>query len=517
MLSLEVLSSRVMTPYFGVSLYIRAGIRSITLPCLAVGYSVGGRLSKRLAAPAQGALFLAMPVLGAVAVLVACLVYPFAFPLLARFDLVLGSFLGSAVLLAVPLVCLSAMNPLLISLRTAAEKGGGTDKGDGGAGLVLFVSTAGSVVGVLVTAFALIPGFTNFEALLWLSVALCGFAAAGAMRTPGLDAGRRRQVLAAGAVIGALCVALVAVQERFFGLLTALDADPAELTILGEYSTVFGNIKVARVRANKPAAQPLKVYLQDGLVQNRATDDDVSVSMYTYVLDRLAGGFAPDARDAVVLGLGAGFVPRDLKKRGVNVSVVEINPVSVAAARDHFGFDPAGFDLSITDARTYVRACRRAFDVAVVDLFQGDATPDYLMSAEFFADLNRCLRRDGVVVMNAFFDDEDETPNRRLLATIASAFPTVVLYRPGEGNAFVAALNRPVESAVSYDLAGIPEPLRPAVLGTLDAARLVRPATLLGYAPVSDRQNHFSILMAGARMAQRQWLTNALPARFLMN
>ena len=47
-LSLEVLASRIMTPYFGVSLYIWAGILSITLTFLAVGYYLGGRLSQRL-------------------------------------------------------------------------------------------------------------------------------------------------------------------------------------------------------------------------------------------------------------------------------------------------------------------------------------------------------------------------------------------------------------------------------------------------------------------------------------
>jgi len=46
-LSLEVLASRIMTPYFGVSLYIWAGILSITLIFLALGYQLGGRFSLR--------------------------------------------------------------------------------------------------------------------------------------------------------------------------------------------------------------------------------------------------------------------------------------------------------------------------------------------------------------------------------------------------------------------------------------------------------------------------------------
>ncbi len=48
-LSLEVLASRIMTPYFGVSLYIWSGILSSTLTFLAIGYHFGGRLSRRLA------------------------------------------------------------------------------------------------------------------------------------------------------------------------------------------------------------------------------------------------------------------------------------------------------------------------------------------------------------------------------------------------------------------------------------------------------------------------------------
>ena len=44
-LALELLASRIMTPYFGVSLYIWSGILSITLISLAAGYWHGGRLA----------------------------------------------------------------------------------------------------------------------------------------------------------------------------------------------------------------------------------------------------------------------------------------------------------------------------------------------------------------------------------------------------------------------------------------------------------------------------------------
>jgi len=515
-LSLEVLSSRIMTPYFGVSLFIWAGILSITLTFLAVGYYFGGRISKRTDRAGQAAVFYFMPVLAAVAVFGACLIYPFVFPLLSRADLILGSFAAAAVLLAVPLVCLSAMNPLLISLRASPERKDDSG-GDGGAGLVLFISTAGSVAGVLVTAFMLIPGFTNFEALLWLGLALCGFTVAAAVRGAHLDPARRRHLFMAAAVAGALCAALIFAQDRYLRLLSAVDPVDVSVSILAEYTSVFGNIKVAHVTPDGPGNVPMKVYVQDGLIQNLATPENISVSMYTYVLDRLAAGFAPQAKSAVVLGLGAGFVPRFLRDRGLAVSVVEINPQSVRAAAEHFGFPAANFDVAVTDARTYVRACRQAFDVAVVDLFQGDATPDYLMTAEFFADLRRCLKPGGAVVMNAFFDDDDETPNKRLLATIQSAFGSVIRFQPGEENAFVVGLTVTPKADVDYDMNGIPDALKGRAFKTLQAGRLVRSGELLGYPVVTDRRNDFSTLMANARMTHRQWLTGNVPARLLVN
>ena len=51
-LALELLASRVMTPYFGVSLYIWTGILSITLIALALGYWLGGVLAARREATA---------------------------------------------------------------------------------------------------------------------------------------------------------------------------------------------------------------------------------------------------------------------------------------------------------------------------------------------------------------------------------------------------------------------------------------------------------------------------------
>src|SRR5262245_1317419 len=87
-LALELLASRIMNPYFGVSPFIWTGILSITLIALAPGYWAGGRLAAHRAGGAAAAarltqLYALLPAIAALAVIGACLVYPYLFPALA--------------------------------------------------------------------------------------------------------------------------------------------------------------------------------------------------------------------------------------------------------------------------------------------------------------------------------------------------------------------------------------------------------------------------------------------------
>ena len=61
-----------------------------------------------------------------------------------------GTFVSSIILLSAPLVAMSALNPILVAIERSATE----NQGDAGAGWVFFVSTIGSVFGVIVAAFS---------------------------------------------------------------------------------------------------------------------------------------------------------------------------------------------------------------------------------------------------------------------------------------------------------------------------------------------------------------------------
>lgn len=511
-LSLEVLASRIMTPYFGVSLYIWAGILSITLTFLAVGYYLGGHLSQRFEGGRLETLFLAAPAISALSIAIAIALYPILFPRLSDLDLIVGSFVGGFLLLAFPLMALSAMNPMLIALQRQAGA-----RGDGGAGRVFFISTVGSVAGVLVTAFLFIPNMTNYRATLLLGLVLCGAVAILAFQSSALTRSGRKRLYAGCALATVLCGALLLGQKRYLAALPGAAGLPLEFSVRAEYTSMFGNIKVVQIQPRGGIGNPILAYVQDGLVQNRATLNGISLSLYTYVLESLAHAFAPDSRAAVVLGLGAGMVPRDLKDNGLSVDVVEINPDSLRAAREFFGFDPAGITVRFEDGRTFARRCRGEYDIAVLDLFQGDGTPDYLLTLEFFQDVRACLRDGGSVVMNVFLDEQDEAPNRRLLATIAAAFPRVVEFRSPVGNGFIVATTGRIAKEIAPAGDNVPHFIREAVSQTLASGRLVEPRDIKGVRPVTDDQNMFSVIFADAQMRLRRNLVAQFPPHVLVN
>jgi spermidine synthase len=513
-LSLEVLASRIMTPYFGVSLYIWAGILSITLIFLALGYQLGGRFSLRRGKEALSYSLLAAPLWAGFSIVAAAAVYPMVFPFLATINLIVASFLGGIILLALPLVVLSAMNPLLIALARDLNP-----EGDAGAGRVFFISTVGSVAGVVLTAFLMIPHLTNFRALLWMSLGL-GLVVAGMSLAQEIPGNRKKMLLGGCALIVILSVVLLAGQRAYFKMLAGMSDIGQNFEVLAEYTSVFGNIKILEVRPEGEGRKPARAYLQDGIIQNMITAEGVILD-HTGFMMRLVEAYAPDTRNSLVLGVAAGMIPRALHRRGGKVTAVEINPNSLTAATEFFEFDPKGIEVHVEDARTFVRRHQQpAYDLVITDLFHGDCTPDYLLTVEFFREVKACLLPGGVVVINTYFDPANEAANETILATVGAVFPYLLELRsPSSGglvsSACMVAANAPLspEKAISLADKG---PMPPKDYQTLKAARLVTPAMLQESRVVSDDHNIFSILFASSQLRYRSQF-NKLPANLLVN
>ena len=517
-LALELLASRVMTPYFGVSLYIWTGILSITLVSLAVGYWAGGRVA---AIPRHAALeqlmrlFALMPAIAAIAIVGACLVYPFLFADLAGWSLVLGAFTASMLLLFLPLVATSAMNPLLVAIALRRNEQTG---GDAGAGKVFFVSTIGSVAGVIVTAFLIIPYFSNFSAMLLVAASLALLTLATATTLPpGMRAG-----VSAAAIVGLLASLLLVWQaDRYTGRLGPAQYGEANWTVEARLGSLFGTVKILRSTSDATGAFQ-RIYFHDGLIQNTVDSSGRSLSFYTYALEALAYAYQPEMHNALVLGLGAGIVPRQFAAHGIAVSVVEIDPVSVVVAQRYFGFDPQRVQLHQADARTFTSRCPREFDVVVVDLFHGDGTPEYLVTREFFNGLRRCLGQRGIAVFNTFADRNHPEVYTHLLATLFAELTNVVLHQPDLPdavylNSFIVASVHALSALGRVTLHDVPPPHESALWTMLATPKPLDADTLDGGFVITDAYNAAAHLLAASQIEYRRMVVEAIPPPFLVN
>lgn len=516
-LALELLASRVMTPYFGVSLYIWTGILSITLVALALGYWLGGRMTRGVDPRRLARWYTLIPAAAALAIVVACLVYPRAFAPLANWDLMLGAFAACLLLLFVPLVLTSAMNPLLVALNrnTAGSEG------DAGSGRVFFVSTVGSVAGVLLTAFGLIPHFTNYVAVLLVAATLALLSLLLAAWPPAPVSGRGSAVVLALVAAGA-AILLMVKADAYTGRNGPLAYAGEQWQVEATLGSLFGTVKILRSAPDPASGRFQRIYFHDGITQNTVDSSGASQSFYTYALEALTRAYRPDLRHALMLGMGAGIVPMRLADRGVATDVVEINPVALDVAQRYFGYDARRARTHITDARTFVRACPQPYDVVLIDLFQGDGTPEYLVTREFFADVARCLAPEGIVVFNTFADLEHPTSYAHFLVTLKSELPHLALFRPDwhgavHVNSFVVASARPLPARQPVMIDGVPERHRATLFDMLARPTPLTPALYAGGQLVSDAHNAAAHELAMTEVIYRRSVVENLPAALLLN
>lgn len=152
-MSLEILSSNLMSPYFGGSIYIWGSIISSFMIHFSVGYVLGGYLCKKTERVYPLVFLLVVASLWVMFI-------PKIHPLVGEFvssrieDVRYGSLVAMNVIFFLPVTIMAMVSPYIIGILSLHQKTSGLS-----AGLVLFISTLGSFLGTNATAFYLINLF----------------------------------------------------------------------------------------------------------------------------------------------------------------------------------------------------------------------------------------------------------------------------------------------------------------------------------------------------------------------
>lgn len=168
----------------------------------------------------------------------------------------------------------------------------------------------------------------------------------------------------------------------------------------------------------------LRVLTIDGVVQG-ALSTDIPNPVVAEPVTGLIRAFRPQAKSALIVGLGTGRTASALAASGLSPDVVEIEPAVVDYARKFFGYTG---NAIVDDGLHYVSTTDRVYDVVLIDANLGNALPEHLVTNQAFGAYRARLAPDGVLVVRA-----TGTPQSPKIVSLFQSMPHHVKLMFGTG------------------------------------------------------------------------------------
>lgn len=411
LMALEVSAFRIIGKTFGSALRETTAVIAVFLAAMAAGYWAGGRAADRW----PRVMTLVTTLLAAAATL---LLVPWIDATLSpriaasSFALATHAFAATTVLFAVPTLLLATTSPIAIRLfATTTGQSGST------AGSISALSTAGSIIGSVVTAFLLIDWLASISRTVT-------FVAAGTLATALLlliaQRSRPRFALAGAMALVVMILGGAFVRARLLAPL------PEGKRPLFAGDSAYHHIVV---RDRGPVRDlRFNVAIQSEM---RRSDPYGPGVPYTDAL-HIAPLVRPGIRRILMLGLGGGTAARQFTHYYPDavVDAVEVDPMVVEVARRYFLVQPGQrLRIHTGDARTFLQQARQSWDLIIVDAYStnryGDTIPPHLVTREFFQEASARLSDGGIVHFHCAYT------NTKLMGalhkTLGSVFPSVLV------------------------------------------------------------------------------------------
>lgn len=396
-LIVEVLAVRVLSPYYGNTIFTVSSVISVVLLALSAGYYVGGVAADR--EPSLQKFFGVIVASGMVLLLFYVVGARMLPTLSSALSIETGPLASASLMFLVPALLLGTLSPYAVKLQSIHFP----DQGIGRvAGAIFFWSTLGSITGSLLAGFVLIPTVGVGRVLIAVGVLLVLVGL-----VPLLLLGARTKRLY-GVAAGAALLTLSAPQ---------FVAQP----VASQETTIYradGVYQLITVYEGRYLGRPTRFLLLDrsesGAMFLDSNDPAELVYDYTkyYSLHRI---FTPRVTNALVLGGGAYSIPKALLQElpDATVDVAEIEPSFFELAKRYFGAtDSPRLRNHVEDGRRYLADTDTRYDLIFGDVYYSYfSVPPHFTTREFFTLARSRLRPDGVFIANMIGDLSRREPS----------------------------------------------------------------------------------------------------------
>jgi spermidine synthase len=400
----EIAAARLLAPYFGASTIVWANTIGVVLVALSVGYWFGGRYADRH--PHLRGLCLLVLAASLLIAVVPFAARPFLGFSVDAFDTVsvggfAGSLFGVLVLVAVPVTLLGAAAPWAVRLAVAD-----VDRSGEIVGRLYAISTAGSLIGTMLSALLLIPLLGTQRTFFVFALALALVATLGV--------GWR--FVAVPALL-ALAMALP------IGTIKAADTG----RVLYEAETTQ---QYARVVERPDGSRALELNEGQAVHSLWRPGTYLTGDYWDGHLVLAAASRREPPRRIAILGNAGGTVARAFGHffPGTAVDAVEIDGELTELGRRYLDLRNPRMRTYAEDARPWLERSEGPFDAIMVDAYRQPYIPFYLTTREFFELARERLAPGGLVIVNVGHPEGSDELERVLGRTMAAAFPRVLRY-----------------------------------------------------------------------------------------
>lgn len=378
----ELLGAKMLAPYFGSSLYVWATVLAITLGGLAVGYFFGGVLSYKNKNP-----FTLFYVVLLAAIFTVLMPYTSKIVLwvIGMHSLIPSVIVSSICILFPPVFMMGMVSPLII--RTITKD---IDESGRAAGAIYAISTVGGIIATFAFGFYVIPTFGLTYPSIFTGIAL-GF-------IPFLILLRQKQIVKSLGFFLLCAWALSAASFKF----------SSNIKVLYNAEGLLGQIMVLDYpHYNKNAVidghsrwlfvNRISQTMYDSLADESKKEEKYFT--YVYRISEYIDSLPKDAK-ILLLGMGGGSVAHCLTKKGYSVDVCELDQRISDVAKKYFYIDKK-VNITIDDARHYIKTCTKKYDVIIFDTFKGEDPPNHVFTQESLEETKKILAGKGIIFVNS--------------------------------------------------------------------------------------------------------------------
>ena len=422
---LELIASRLLSPYFGSSNLVWTSIIGIILLSNSVGNFIGGKIADKHCS--KNNLKLILKVSGIVVLVI---------PLIQKFILTnvsltissikIGAIISAILLFFIPSMLFRFFSPIIIKLRiNDLENAGSTS------GRIYAIATLGSLTGTFLGGFVLLPNFGSNQllfilaAILFLLIFLIGE----------IDIKKDLNFV----------IIAVILSGTFFYVFTSWNNLQGTAVISGcynsmvSYDTQYGNVCIYNTEKSDESYRTLLV--DKGHESATFISEDKCYDLvyeYTKYYDLMFES-SKDIKNTLMIG-GAGYsypkyyISNYLDK---SIDVVEIDEDITKIAKKYFYLDKLieDYDLNninrlglITeDGRTYLNKNTKKYDAILNDAFSGTSPAETLTTIEAAQKVYASLTENGLYLSNVIssIDGEDSKFIKAEVNTLRHVFKNV--------------------------------------------------------------------------------------------